>query len=91
MSFRIARAFTTKLGEALIESGETKEAENLNCYIHRRKLYETYKMEVPGDITPNGFREKLVMYARMKYWNMNPKSVKYIQDDGRISKISISL
>ena len=90
----MANTFRNKLGPNFMQwanfffqvDSETKESENLNCYLHRRKMYESYKMEVPGDITPNGFKEKLVMYARMKYWNMNPKTVKYVQDDGRISK-----
>jgi hypothetical protein len=90
----MANTFRNKLGPNFMQwanfffqvDAETKEAENLNCYLHRRKMYESYKMEVPGDITPNGFKEKLTMYARMKYWNMNPKNLKYIQDDGRISK-----
>jgi hypothetical protein len=90
----MANTFRNKLGPNFMQwanfffqvDAETKEAENLNCYLHRRKMYESYKMEVPGDITPNGFKDKLVMYARMKYWNLNPKNVKYVQDDGRISK-----
>jgi hypothetical protein len=85
----MVNTFKNKLGPNFMQWANfyfQPDNESLDCYIHRRKMYETYKMEVSADITPNGFRDKVALYCRMKNWELNPKDAKHIQSDGRISK-----
>lgn len=85
----MANTFKNKLGAAFMNWASfyfREDNETLNCYLHRRKLFETFKMENQSDMTQNTFKDKLVMYCRMKYWNFCPKDAKHIQEDGRISK-----
>ncbi|MCU0336407.1 MAG: hypothetical protein MUF12_00980 [Sediminibacterium sp.] len=85
----MANTFRNKLGPNFMQWANfyfQPDNDTLNCYIHKKQLFETYKMEVSSDITVNTFKDKLVMYCRMKYWNLNPMEVKHRQADGRISK-----
>lgn len=85
----MANTFRNKLGAPFMNWASfyfTAENNTLNCFLHKRQLFETFKMEVSSDMTSNTFKDKLVMYCRMKYWNLNPPDVKHRQADGRIGK-----
>lgn len=85
----MANTFRNKLGPNFMQWANfyfQEDNDTLDSYVHKRKMYEIYKMEVSNDITPNGFKEKVSMYCKMKGWTLNPIDAKHRQADGRISK-----
>jgi hypothetical protein len=88
MSEIMANTYRNKLGPNFLQWANMyfqEDNETLNCYIPRYKIFETYKMEVSSDITAATFKDKLVMYCRMKNWTLNPLDAKHIQEDRRIN------
>lgn len=62
-----------------------KEDQTLDYFLHKIQLHETYKNEI-GDISANGFKNKLEVWCKMKMYAFNPKKIeKGMQADGRIS------
>jgi hypothetical protein len=61
-----------------------KDDENINCYSHLRKAYESFKMECKLDLTPRNFKIKLEHYCEMKGWVYNPDNLKHLCNDRRI-------
>jgi hypothetical protein len=85
----MANTYRNKLGPNFMSWANiyfNEENQTINSYIHRKQVFDTYKMDVSAEITPNTFKDKLSMYCRMKGWNLNPKNILYIQEGGRILK-----
>ena len=85
----MANTYRNKLGPNFINWANfyfSEDNETINSFVHKRQMFDTYKMEVTAEITANTFKDKISMYCRMKGWTLNPKDVLHIQADGRIAK-----
>lgn len=85
----MANTYRNKLGPNFINWANfyfSEDNQTIDSFIHKRMMFDTYKMEVTADINANTFKDKVSMYCRMKGWVLNPKDVKHIQADGRIAK-----
>ncbi len=67
--------------EIFFSSGSNK----LDCFVPLHYALEEYKSEAAiKHITSTGFNQKLKLFAQLKKWNLNPKTVQ--NNDGRVLK-----